>query len=33
MLTKPASGPMRLGAGVTYLVELVLIGLLAAAVF
>lgn len=30
-LTKPASKPQLLGAGVTYLVELVLLGLIAAA--
>jgi uncharacterized membrane protein YecN with MAPEG domain len=29
MLTKPASKPMQLGAGLTYLIELILLGLLA----
>ncbi len=33
LLTRPASKPMQLGAGLTYLIELVLIGLLAAALF
>jgi uncharacterized membrane protein YecN with MAPEG domain len=31
-ITKPGSQPMQLGAGVTYLVELVLVGLVVAAV-
>lgn len=29
MLTRPASRPMQLGAGLTYLIELTLLGLLA----
>ncbi|MGH8453552.1 MAG: MAPEG family protein [Nevskiales bacterium] len=33
MLKKPASKPMQLGAGATYLIELILIGMLAAKVF
>jgi uncharacterized membrane protein YecN with MAPEG domain len=33
MLTRPASQPMQLGASLTYLLELVLVGLLALKVF
>jgi uncharacterized membrane protein YecN with MAPEG domain len=33
MLTKPGSQPMQLGAAATYLIELVLVGLLAAVLF